>query len=329
MVIVLLLSASSYLIELSNSSNVSNQAKGVDLDVLFPKLTEPSTLVQNNLPNSLNSKTWEPNSLDVSRVVFNWKNDIVKEMRNGSLTKENLSLLPTVITERNVYESMCFDKFNNPCEIYRADNASKTVILLGDSQMLTLLEPLVRFFENAQGWRVLNWAIRSCSTIAYTSEESADQPCGDRQVYVKKNLVREKPNLVIVAERSRSEHQYEINLRNYLNQVVPNKYIQILPWGNLNVPPEQCIERDGQYKLSCFKMDSTSLRSVFQSRQMHEAWGTRLIDLNQLTCKDSFCPPIHNSTFVFRDKGHLSVDFSRQLSEILGLYLSNLVPETS
>jgi hypothetical protein len=327
--IVILISSPNIFSKINSNQNEVINLGNIDLNSLFPQSDQQLILDANASALPSDTATSSNINADNAAVVSKWNDDLIRELRDGVASKENMKLLPSLVNARNQYELMCFNVINNPCELASGSNPIRTVVLLGDSRMMMLLPPIVSYFKNAQIWKVLNWSIQACSTVRYVKEEAPNEACAARQKYVSDNLNRIKPDLVIVSEKYHPDLQYYVQLHGFLEQIVSGKYIQVVPYGYLKTSPEQCFERNGSYKIRCFSMSAATPGSIYQIKSMFNGWSTPFLDLNKLVCQGAICPPIHAGTLVFRDISHISVKFSEDLTDVVGYQLASLIPRMS
>jgi len=312
-----------FITNMKPNSISQTQISSIDLNSLFPKDVNNFSTFPSSSNSEIGSSANEATQTKIDALTTKWEKDLDTELRDGTISKENLKLLPSLISARNQYELMCWKVVNLPCELYRAPNFTRKVILLGDSRMLMLLPPIVEYFKGLSGWKVLNWSLQACSVTKYDEEESPNDECKKRQKFIIENLASENPDLVIVSEKYHSNLQYYSKLIDFLNKFSPRKYITVVPYSYLLTPPEQCFSKDGSYKIKCFSTDPSIPQSLYQIKSLFQSRSIPFLDLNKLVCRGAICPPMHNGVLVFRDTSHINVKFAESLTGVIGIQLND------
>ncbi|SDZ30884.1 Peptidoglycan/LPS O-acetylase OafA/YrhL, contains acyltransferase and SGNH-hydrolase domains [Amycolatopsis xylanica] len=213
---------------------------------------------------------------------------------------------------------------------YGNPNATKTVVLLGDSHAAMYSTALAEYVGKHTDWR-LKVVVRNGCPFTATAPSEAGIPltnCADFNQTALESVVALRPNLVITAAMSPQSYVEDLEwtwpsrsvlvdgYRTVLTRLseanIPVAVIREIPRPSLSVPA--CLQRNPD-RAAC----DTRRQAAFPSEgdPLAEAAdglsGVRIVDMTNWLCDGTSCPAVIGNVVVYRDN-HLTNTYVRTLS---------------
>ncbi|WP_370948544.1 acyltransferase family protein [Amycolatopsis sp. cg5] len=224
---------------------------------------------------------------------------------------------------------------------YGNPQATKTVVLLGDSHAAMYSTALADYVGKHQDWRLKVVVRNGCPFTANAPSEAGVllTDCSDFNQTALDSVVALRPNLVITAAMSPQSYVedlewtwpsrsvlvegYRTVLTRLSEAAIPVAVIREIPRPALSVPP--CLQRNTERTAAC----DTRRHSAFPSEgdPLAEAAdglnGVRVVDMTNWVCDSTSCPAVIGNVVVYRDN-HLTNTYVHTLSGPLATALGLL-----
>jgi peptidoglycan/LPS O-acetylase OafA/YrhL len=199
-----------------------------------------------------------------------------------------------------------------PC-VYQTSNATKSVLLIGDSLAAQFSQALIDAAENAN-WNSAIWTMPSCNFVLRNNNGKVSDSCLKFNKSIIEWVIRYKPSLVIVSQFNRKE----LNRQELEEAILKLKNLvpSVLAVGNTPV------FRDTRYMSSpaLFQNNYKAPKKVLISKmnlendeastlflEGLEQKSVETINLNSLWCDLKYCNRFGTEGWLFFDRLHLSV----------------------
>lgn len=208
-----------------------------------------------------------------------------------------------------------------PCPLVEKDEGP-LVVLAGDSHAAQWAPALVALAIES-GWRLVSHTKSSCgfSLGAKQGDPTPDYPCQTWSTALFETLLSEPPAMLVVsqsrynqpADQSRSMADDLVSTWSPL-QKAGTRIVVIAdtPWHQKDLAA--CLRQPS----SCGSAVSDLKPGEDPLPAAAKRVGAKLIDLNDMLCRPTFCPAIIGNVIVWRDRHHLTATYARRLGPELG-----------
>ena len=220
-----------------------------------------------------------------------------------------------------------------PCQF--GDTAgARRVVIFGDSHAAQWVPALDRAGE-VEGWRVIQLTKTACPSISANvlGQERLDggRTCAAWRKKALRWLRRFPPDVIVITNRSRwtlVEHgrsvpsssrptKWRMAMARTLSALPPGAAVMILAdTPQMNGEPVPCLKRNPRNIAACTTPRAVAMASSFARRVERAAArsaGAQTRNLNGKICSYDPCPLVQGNVLMWRDHGHLTATFSRQL----------------
>lgn len=215
-----------------------------------------------------------------------------------------------------------------PCR-YPISDASKTLILIGDSHAAQLSEVILTA-GHAESWNVVIWTMAGCAVVF---EKTTSQISNDCLIHNNRTLdwiKSEKPNLVVISQYNGAFlPQREIRSAVLtIKSLVPDVHLV----GNTPVFSDRrymthpaLFQPPYKFKseIPISEMDRSNVEISERFLSWGKANGVTSSDLSALYCTPSHCTRSNHGALLFSDRDHLSVDGANLALDTFRLVLNN------
>ena len=218
-----------------------------------------------------------------------------------------------------------------PC-VYPQENASRKVLLIGDSHAGHISQAVVEVAKN-QNWDAIIWTRSSCP-VQFSRSDARNDPsdnCLKMNHKMYKWVIRNKPNLIIVSQfiYSDSEHSElrdalkKIKLQTQSVLLVENT--PVFPDGKDFMVPRPLLMKPYSPPKS-FSYSSMESKDIQASDEL-AAWARDhaiyTINFQPLFCNNGNCIRFSNKRWLYRDEDHLSVEGANLIKPYIESFFIN------
>lgn len=231
---------------------------------------------------------------------------------------------------------------------YGPEDSPTTVVLMGDSHAMQLATPIVPIAEE-NGWHLTTLVKKACPPVLgihNRAQKWADDGASCRQW--RRNalawLQADPPDYIILAHsdsygigtlagrKIKGDQRAPVwrdGMKRTLGQMPPSSQVLLLgdiPYNRLN--PVACLRKNPKNISKCV----TSRQPLYKRKielaleQAAEAKGARFRRFYGKVCSYDPCPVIQGEVLMYRDRGHLTATFTRQLTPTFRRMLVAIIP---
>jgi peptidoglycan/LPS O-acetylase OafA/YrhL len=232
----------------------------------------------------------------------------------------------------------CFAAFRDTtapfCELGDPD-ADRTVVAFGDSHMGMWL-PALDAIGSSDGFRVVPFVKWACASIDVPTPTTrgAEETCGEFRAWATEQIRELDPDVILLSNRVLPPNLeaddddlldvWEAGLRSTLEtmgEIAPTSVFSDVP--RVDVDPGDCLSESDSTMDSCTVVPSErSVQGIIATRTTAEEVGAPVVNVAPLTCFEQRCPLAVDQTAVYRDEDHISMTWSRRLTDDLRERLS-------
>lgn len=220
-----------------------------------------------------------------------------------------------------------------PCKFGDVTSTTR-VVIFGDSHAAQWVPALDRAGE-VEGWRIIQLTKTACPSISadVMGQQARDgsRSCRAWRQKAFRWLRRDPPDVIVITNRSRwtlVEHGRSVpsSLRPSKWRTAMARTLSALPASaavmiladtpQMNGEPVPCLRRNPRDISACTTPRRVAMASSFARRAERAAArpaGAKTRNLNGKICSYDPCPLVQGKVLVWRDHGHLTATFSRQL----------------
>ncbi|RKR73546.1 acyltransferase family protein [Frondihabitans australicus] len=222
----------------------------------------------------------------------------------------------------------------NDCAFGDTSSAT-TVAVFGDSHADHWL-PAVEKWGTANHVRVVDYSKVGCASVDVTMILGFTRypQCTAWRAAVLEKLRADPPALVVLANTNQLAFDQDGMTREAAWDAAVGRTLRLLPraskvLGLANTPqmPDNvpiCLSVNLEKASACGAPRSTAVDQTFidSERTAFERGGASYADLNDFFCSSTWCGVIQGHTLMYRDEGHMTATWTRQLSAEIGLPIS-------
>ena len=243
-----------------------------------------------------------------------------------------------------IYDTDCHASFEvtEPVDCtFGMRNASKTVILVGDSHAAQWF-PALEAISKRQGWRLMPYTKSACPfapvPVFSGSLGRIYHECGEWQRKVMARITELRPQLIVIGQSNyvrqgddaspgKLEPAAWENAQSQLFRALAQAQLSAVviglsPRPDFDVP--NCLARDERFPTrdidcSFVRTGQGQATQDLIEEAAEDFRRVKVIDMGPAICPESPCQPISPKTGVvrFRDEDHLSVDYAVELAPVL------------
>jgi peptidoglycan/LPS O-acetylase OafA/YrhL len=215
-------------------------------------------------------------------------------------------------------------------------DADTTIVLMGDSHAAQWF-PALEMIAEERGWRLLTRTKSACTPVDVSVNNSSMggeyTECSDWRDAVFEELAEMQPDMVVlgstepnpIAEDGLSPEETWLKgwertvttIEETGAEVVP---IADTPWAEESVPECLSLPANGGDPRKCgIEADEALEKPEVRARSMElqAELGATVVDPLPWFCLEDVCPAIVENTLVYRDRHHMTTDYSRSLEAVL------------
>ena len=218
-------------------------------------------------------------------------------------------------------------------------HAPRTVVVFGDSHAQALLAAL-DYFGRSDDWQVVPLVKQGCVALEWSSEPDVPGPtdvlgapnlrdgrntsCNAWQIWAVRELKLLRPDAIVYATAyawganvGGADLQYDVmGLENEIDLLEPLSprlvLVQDTPYWNDS--PVQCLLQSHVTLGDCTYLLPRSLLALYsQVEAAAERAGAKVLPMLQWFCSARKCPPVVDDNVVYRDREHVSINYSTYL----------------
>ncbi len=247
------------------------------------------------------------------------------------------------------YGDGCHDRLGssvvNPC-VYGNPQGRLTIALFGDSHAAQWLPALIEA-ARARPWRIVSLTHASCPSVQVDTEQKSASDavaCKTWRQGAVKWLRDNPPNLVLLANLGRYhlidstgrrissanvDTTWQQGLEATLSQMPASSRLLVLgdtPVGNVDV--RSCLRLHLDQISACETARSLAVNPGHDHAEELAAQhaGATYATLSGVVCSYDPCPIVVNELLMWRDQGHLTATYSRQLAPSLAAIIERVFP---
>jgi peptidoglycan/LPS O-acetylase OafA/YrhL len=209
---------------------------------------------------------------------------------------------------------------NDPPCLYKIEGATKTVLLIGDSQAAQFSQAIIESSKKAR-WNSAIWTMASCNLALSDRQGKISQLCLKRNTSILNWIKEQEPSLVIISQYNRNDLP-QVEMKNAVMKIkefVPS----ILVVGNTPIFSDErymaspalfqeLYQAPTRIKSSEMNNTNVAISNLFLAEMAFQ--GIQTVNLNSLWCSVHYCNRYDHQGWLFFDTVHLSV-FGARLSE--------------
>ena len=279
--------------------------------------TVSSSLLQTR--ENINSLV-EKNSISLKSSIKDW-----------SLTSEEAGRLIAAKKDASDFEySICSQSSTDiPPAIClkNADlNNAKKVMILGDSKMGMLADPIAQYFESKK-WKVQYNVMAGCHyTDGYSLTNKKE--CLSRTNWTLDNLRKNKYDLIVFSEYPSPPEN--ASMQNKFFELLKQSGNKVILLGTMTriTDPAECLTKNSTLSVQCTLMSTKETEGVNWAKQMlvgRQSDRFFYFDTAKWFCVNNNCPLLVNGIFTFRDGVHLTNTYVQTLRPIINATLDSVI----
>jgi peptidoglycan/LPS O-acetylase OafA/YrhL len=231
-------------------------------------------------------------------------------------------------------EYPCFAAFKDttspPCELGDTD-AETTVVAMGDSHMGMWL-PALDDLGKADGFRVIPFVKWACPSVDVPTVPrfDGDDTCPSFRDWVYQQVRVTQPDVILVSNRvlppnldatgPEAIDVWRSGVQSTL-ELMAGLAPEVRVFGDVpRVPqnPGDCLSDDESTMATCTVEPTTkSVSGIIATRDAAEDAAVGYVNVKPLVCAELRCPMVVDQTVVYRDEDHISLTWSRRLTDEL------------
>ncbi|MEI8081071.1 MAG: SGNH hydrolase domain-containing protein, partial [Actinomycetes bacterium] len=235
-------------------------------------------------------------------------------------------------------------------ECASGDTASTTTVaLIGDSQA-AMWFPAFREAAEQRHWRLETLSKGACPVLDLHGANpfrrliESFQHCEQWRAHIMDRLAAERPKLVVVSvfrgygsdEKMTGFNSYDPTWIDGVSRLVRDlrnagaKVLVLGPIPDPRVSVPFCLSANLEDATACELRKSTAVNEagIAAESTATKASGGHYADLTDLFCTTDRCPVIVGNTLVFPDGGHVSFEYARLMSPVMGALADRALAET-
>lgn len=233
-----------------------------------------------------------------------------------------------------VYDDGCLLRFADveqpPC-IYGVADASRTVVLVGDSHGGNWFPALERAATEA-GWRLVVRLKAACPPLAAPARvteagrERAYHECDTWRAATLNEIERLRPALIVVGStRHQDPIEAERAVLSRLAAIAPTVAVRGTPW--LGEDALACLRRTRDPAACQWPLASLLARHNYPKTPTAQLpSGVRVLDLNAELCPRGICAAVREGSVMMFDQHHLTATTARRFSDRFRALLTSAPP---
>ncbi|GAB4083711.1 acyltransferase family protein [Myceligenerans cantabricum] len=208
----------------------------------------------------------------------------------------------------------------NVCPVVEPEDPARTIVILGASHAYQW-EPTLDLIAQSNDWRLLTIGKGGCRVAVY---ESMDTDCARWARDAITEVIRLQPDAVFVSgTRTAYDKSYERVLPGQVDawkelDAAGVRTVAIRDSPRFPVDPVVCVEEYGPTAPECNKPRTQTFTTPNPLRvMMKKKLGSvpaAGIDMSNWLCTPTICPAVVGNIMVYRDKGHITATYSRELA---------------